>query len=51
MFKTTRTILAFDDRQLDYWNQIKDSIAKSSGSIVLNKEIFLIAMAVGLHQG
>lgn len=50
MFKTTRTILAFDDRQLDNWNQIKESISKSSGSTVLNKEIFLIAMAVGFHS-
>ena len=50
MFKTTRTILAFDDRQLEYWNQIKDSIAKSSGSTILNKEIFLIAMGVGFHS-
>jgi hypothetical protein len=50
MFTSKRTILAFDERQLDYWNQIKESLAKSSGSIILNKEIFLIAMGVGYYS-
>jgi hypothetical protein len=49
MKKTGRTILAFDDRQVDYIKQLRKAFASMTGeqSELSNKEMFLIAMGVG----
>ena len=47
MLKTTRTILAFDEKQLDQINSLKSAFSGSDKKEISNKEMFLIAMAVG----
>ena len=51
MKKTTRTILAFDDRQIDYIKQLRQAFAAMAGeqADLANKDMFLIAMGVGFH--
>lgn len=51
MKKTGRTILAFDDRQLDYIKQLRKVFASMAGeqADLTNKDMFLIAMGVGFH--
>lgn len=50
MKKTARTILAFDERQLEFVNKLKDTFAAGTGEPISNKEMFLIAMGVGFHS-
>lgn len=51
MKKTTRTVLAFDDRQLDYIKQLRKAFASIAGEQgeLSNKEMFLLAMGVGFY--
>ena len=51
MKKTTRTVLAFDDRQLEYIRQLRKAFASIAGEQgeLSNKEMFLIAMGVGFY--
>jgi hypothetical protein len=51
MKKTTRTVLAFDDRQVDYIRQLRKAFASIAGEQgdLSNKEMFLIAMGVGFY--
>lgn len=51
MKKTTRTVLAFDDGQVDYIRQLRRAFASIAGEQgeLSNKEMFLIAMGVGFY--
>lgn len=51
MKKTTRTLLAFDDGQVDYVRQLRKAFASVAGeqSDLSNKDMFLIAMGVGFY--
>ncbi len=50
MKKTARTILAFDDRQLEFVNKLKEAFAAGAEEPISNKEMFLIAAGVGFHS-
>lgn len=47
MKKSTRTILEFDQRQLEDVAKLRESFSLSDGKVISNKEIFLIAMGFG----
>ena len=51
MKKTARTVLAFDDRQVEYIRQLRKAFASIAGEQgeLSNKELFLIAMGVGFY--
>jgi hypothetical protein len=50
MKKTTRTILAFDETQLDAISKLKDAFSGEEVKEISNRELFLIAMAVGFNS-
>ena len=47
MKKSTRTILEFDQRQLEDVAKVREAFSLSDGKVISNKEIFLIAMGFG----
>ena len=47
MKKSTRTILEFDQRQLEDVAKLREAFSLSDGKVISNKEIFLIAMGFG----
>ena len=47
MKKSTRTILEFDQRQLEDVDKLREAFSLSDGKVISNKEIFLIAMGFG----
>jgi hypothetical protein len=47
MKKTTRTILAFDETQLEAIAKLKEAFSGEEIKEISNKELFLICMAVG----
>jgi hypothetical protein len=50
MKKTTRTILAFDETQLEAISKLKEAFSDGEVKEISNKEFFLIAMAVGFNS-
>ena len=47
MQKTTRTLLAFDERQLDQIASLREAFAIGDKKDISNKELLLIAMSIG----
>ena len=47
MKKSTRTILEFDQRQLEDVAKLREAFSLSDGKVISNKEIFLLAMGFG----
>jgi|LakMenEpi03Aug12_release.lakeMendotaPanAssembly.Ray.scaffolds.fasta_scaffold502962_2 hypothetical protein len=47
MKKTTRTLLAFHEQQLDSVSKLKEAFAGAEMKEISNRELFLIGMAIG----
>lgn len=51
MLKTTKTIVAFDERQSSDIDEIKKGLSQDSQGLIVNKELFLIALGIGFEAG